>query len=42
MACTDLLNKKKPKKPAPKSRPATQDTLALDDGTLFPPPGTLF
>lgn len=30
-----LLNKRKPRKPAPKPRPATHDTPALDDGTLF-------
>lgn len=37
-----ILNKKKPKKPAPKPRPATQNTPALDDGTIFPPSDTLF
>lgn len=30
------------KKPRSKAKPATQDALALDDGTLFPPPDALF
>jgi hypothetical protein len=30
------------KKPRSKAKPTTQDTLALDDGTLFPPPDALF
>ncbi len=34
-----LLNKKKPRA---KPKPATQDAPALDDGTLFPSPDTLF
>jgi len=37
-----VLNKKKSRSKPTKPRPATQDTSALDDGTLFPPPGTLF
>jgi hypothetical protein len=37
-----LPNQRKPKKASPKPRPATQGAATLDDGTLFPPPDTLF
>lgn len=36
-----LLNSNK-KKSRPKPRPAAQDTPTVNDGTLFPPPDTLF
>lgn len=37
-----VLTKKKPKGRGPKASPAIQEIPALDDGTLFPPPDTLF